>query len=613
MPKRFFFSLIITFFLFLLSVFPIQAQAEFSTSYNIQYTVLNSGITQAKYNISLINKLSNIYATEFSLSIGSTKISNIKAYTSSGSLDAQSTQGSKTTNITIPFKEQVVGKDKSNDFSLEFDSQDFANQLGSVWEISIPKLSKTEDLQSYQLNLTIPTSFGKPAFINPYPINTTVNDGYITYYFSSEDLLETGVSATFGEKQYFDFSLQYNLVNPNIYPVKTEIALPPDTAFQQIIYQTLDPLPEDINIDEDGNWMAIYNLKSKENLTITATGSAQISLSPRPDFPQTYLKNLQDYLKPQQYWEVDHPKIKELTETIVTPKSIYQYVVNNLIYDYGRLGEDAVRFGAVNILDNPDSAICLEFSDLFITLARANNIPARNVNGFAYTTNSALRPLSLKKDVLHAWPEYYDEKRNLWIPVDPTWGNTTGGIDYFSQLDLNHFAFAFQGINSDYPPPAGSYKTNDQNNKDINIVFGKPINTQPQTKLRLQLTKQSIAGLPLTGKITLINTGNVAVYNQTINLTANRLKIKPNQWQILILPPFSSKTFAFELPAASWNNKFTAVIIAVSNLSSTKQQISFVPVHSFIFQHPITFKILSLLIGISILWFVSRLVLKYRK
>jgi len=613
MLKRLFYSLIIVFFLFLLSIFPAQAQTEFSTSYNIQYTVLNSGVTQAKYSIGLINRLSNIYATEFSLSIGSTKISNIKAYTASDSLDAQSTQGSKTTNITIPFKEQVVGKNKSNDFFLEFDSRDFANQLGNIWEISIPRLSETDDLKDYQLNLTIPLSFGKPAFINPSPINTSVNDGYITYYFSSEDLLKKGVSATFGEKQYFDFSLQYNLENPNIYPAKTELALPPDTPFQQIIYQSLNPLPEDINIDEDGNWMAVYNLKSKENLTITATGSAQISLSPRPDFPKTYLKNIQDYLKPQQYWEVDHPKIKELTETVVTPQSIYQYVVNNLIYDYGRLGEDAVRFGAVNILDNPDSAICMEFSDLFITLARANNIPARNVNGFAYTTNSALRPLSLKKDVLHAWPEYYDDVKNLWIPVDPTWGNTTGGIDYFSQFDLNHFAFAFQGINSDYPPPAGAYKTDNQNNKDINITFGKPVTAQPQTKLRLQLAKQSIAGLPLTAKITLINTGNVAVYNQTINLTANRIKIKPNQWQVPLLPPFTSKTFEFQIPPASWSSKFTATITAISNSSSDKQQTSFVPVHSFIFQHPITFKILSLLIGISILWFVSRLVIKYKK
>ncbi len=29
--------------------------------------------------------------------------------------------------------------------------------------------------------------------------------------------------------------------------------------------------------------------------------------------------------------------------------------------------------------------------------------------------------------------------------IDPTWGATTGGVDYFETLDFDHFAFVVKG------------------------------------------------------------------------------------------------------------------------------------------------------------------------
>ena len=57
----------------------------------------------------------------------------------------------------------------------------------------------------------------------------------------------------------------------------------------------------------------------------------------------------------------------------------------------------------------------MEFTDLFVAIARAAGIPARESVGYAYTTNSRLRPLSLVTDVLHAWPEYYDADKKIWV------------------------------------------------------------------------------------------------------------------------------------------------------------------------------------------------------
>jgi len=608
-------KLLAVFFLFCLSIqlitSPARAVGEFYTSYDINYTVQTSGITKSKYNITLTNKLSNIYATEFTISVGSTQIKNISAYDQQGSLETKIDQGDKTTNITIPFKQKVVGKDKSHQFNLEFDSLDFANQLGSVWEISIPKLSKTEDLKTYDLNLNVPTSLGAPAFISPQPINQLSQSGYTTYQFSQTDLLEKGVSATFGRYQYFDFSLTYHLVNPNIYPTKTEIALPPDSSFQKLIYQTLQPPPSQISVDQDGNWLALYQLGPKQELEITATGSAEIHLTPRQDYPQYVLEDLQSYLNEQKYWEIFNPKLQDLAEQLTTPREIYHYVVNNLIYDYGRLGETTTRYGAANAIDNQDSAICTEFTDLFVSLARAAGIPARAVNGFAYTTNSALRPLSLQKDVLHAWPEYYDQTKSLWIPVDPTWGNTTNGIDYFNQLDLNHFSFVFLGQHSNYPIPAGAYKTINDQNKDININFGNSTTPSPSIGLEINLAQRSIAGLPVNGSIVINNTGNVALYNQDIYITAKQLQFSENHWQIAVLPPFSSHSINFTIPATAWTKSFSGSITVTSDLDSISHSFQLVPLHSFIIFNPLTFQIAGAMFSLLAFWLARKLVIKY--
>src|SRR5690606_27458932 len=129
------------------------------------------------------------------------------------------------------------------------------------------------------------------------------------------------------------------------------------------------------------------------------------------------------------FWPVNDPKIREIAQNLHSPKEVYDYVVNTFTYNYDRVGTTNQRLGALEALNAPDNALCQEFTDTFITLARAAGIPAREINGYAYTQNTTLRPLSLVPETLHAWPEYYDYESKQWIPVDPTWEHTTGGSD----------------------------------------------------------------------------------------------------------------------------------------------------------------------------------------
>ena len=65
------------------------ASSEFETGYNVTYVVSPSGRIEVTQEISLTNKLSNIYATQYSLIIKGGQIENIQANDQEGPLKTE--------------------------------------------------------------------------------------------------------------------------------------------------------------------------------------------------------------------------------------------------------------------------------------------------------------------------------------------------------------------------------------------------------------------------------------------------------------------------------------------------------------------------------------------
>lgn len=548
---RFFFII----FLLLAIVFfwftPVSlAAGEIETTYDFRYQVNPDGVVNVSQKISLTNKISAVYASQYSFTLPMTAIENIKAVDAQGFCQTEIQQKNNSTIVTIFFNEQVVGSGKTLTFNLDFDSLETAHKDGEVWEIVIPKIGNLNEFDDYNLILAVPNSFGHPAFIRPSPIEEKEENDFKVYRFIKSQNIGGGVLATFGPFQTFDFTLFYHLQNPSLSLGETEIALPPDTAFQQISYQKIEPEPINIRVDEDGNWLAKYQLKAKEKIDIVTTGQVRILAKPQQVFPSPNSQNLEKNLQTDVFWETDNPQIKKLAEELKTPRTIYNFVVETLNYNFERVNEEPKRLGAIQALNNPDQAICVEFTDLFVTLARAAGIPARAMDGFAYTDDSRLRPLSLMIDVLHVWPEYYDTEKKTWIPVDPTWGQTTGGIDYFSQIDLRHFAFAIHGENSQTPYPAGSYKLPGSLGKDIQVAFGGYQEEEPTFNLQLtfDLPEKIFWGEKKKGKILIQNYGQKAAYETEVKIESQGLDlISPDEEIVKTMPPFSSKEIPLEM------------------------------------------------------------------
>lgn len=568
-------AVFVTLLFFFSSYSNVLAQSEFIVDVKVDYDVQQNGITQVTHTITLENAFSNLYATSYVLSLENINPQNVRAYRGSKTLALSETKQGNTTTLKVEFDEAVVGKGKSQTFNIAFEEQSFATKTGEVWEISIPRLSQKDSFRSYNVNLLVPTSFGNEAYISPNPKVKEKVGTKLIYRFDKEMVAETSMTVGFGQFQIFSFTLKYHLENPLARSAMTEIAIPPDTAFQKVYYQEINPKPDNVLVDGDGNWLAQYDLKARERVDIVAIGTVQIFASPR-SFPSPNSDTLKQNLKTTEYWQVEDEEIQALAKRLATPKSIYNFVTNNLNYNYDRVRPNVTRYGAKKALANPDEAICIEFTDLFIALARAAGIPAREVNGYAYTENPEIQPLSLVADVLHAWPEYYHSEKNVWIPIDPTWGSTTGGVDFFEKLDLRHFTFVIHGQDASQPYPPGSYKLGPNPEKDVFVSFGQ-LPSERESKPEIVAEVKSV--FPLTSSkvsIKIKNPGPIALYNLTPTVYFDNQKV--NSSFVSVLPSYGVSEMKTSIPFSFLGTKTPNQIIIVAgnsslNLPSNKNQV----------------------------------------
>lgn len=531
------------------------AAGEFTANYDVSYAIAPTGATIVTQTVSLINRQTNLYPKQYTILLDTLNVKNIIARDDGGTITPTITQNDGKTEILLAFNKQVVGLGKQTTFTLRYENLDIAAKNGSIWEVNIPGITEDADLGTYSVTVQTPPSFGPMSYLKPPPADGT--------RWNRDQMTRGGISAAYGDKQYAKLTLRYYLENPGVTAITQEIALPPDTGFQRVSIDQLNPKPTGVIKDEDGNWLARYTVAAGQKLSIEAIVSVTISLSP-PDITTTQ-DDLSMYLKPLPYWETEDPAIKALAATYTTPKAIYDYVVATLDYDYERVKTKPKRKGAVETLKTPKNAICMEFTDLFIAIARAAGIPARELVGYAHTTNAKLRPLSLVSDVLHAWPEYYDQKKGLWIPVDPTWGNTTGGVDYFTTFDFNHIVFAVHGVSSSQPLSAGFYRESGKEGKDVIVEFLESANPTPQVTIipRIEFPNVVTAGFRASGTVTVENTSGVAASGVALRVDAEPFPYtisKDNQ----SIGPFSTLTIPISIavPASTPKGRGTITLTA---------------------------------------------------
>ncbi len=511
---------------------PTDGSQNFSIKLHSTYTVTATGRTLVEQKFTITNKTPELFVSKYGIVVSSTNLSNVEITHNGKALEPSISKNKGQTSIGVTFADPVVGEGKSNELIIHYSDQDLALISGKILEINIPKLSDHYQYQNYQLELRVPSIFDTPSRINPSNFALRQDGDYnvITY----NDLGEQSVSAIFGHKQLFDLKLNYYLHNPTSQTALTQITLPPETPHQKVHYLHLEPMPKDIKEDQDGNFIATYEIPANNSFYVELL--AQVTLTLNPDPLIAFSPVLPDHLQEQKFWEISHQSIAAASEPLESVKSIYDFTVDTLHYTSRPIDQNFDRLGAAAALreTNLFEATCQEFTDLFIALARQKNLAARRLVGIAYSNNEELRPSNLTGDILHTWPEFYDSEEQAWQRVDPTWEKTTGGVDYFNNFDLNHIVLAINGVSSTLPYPAGSYLGEaDEQNKKIYLDFSKEEYSLPTPSFAADLIPKTLYGVPIPGnyELQIINQTGKVWYFTDLRLSSASLDIVVDQKQ----------------------------------------------------------------------------------
>lgn len=537
------------------------ASKDFNLDIVTSYLVEPDAPTQVVEEISLTNNRGEVYAKDYLVELNFADVSDVSVtYPDNTPISFKLDKTDTGSLVTITFETPTIGKDKQKQFKLSYKTTDIAHFVGKIVEVSLPRVSNPDEINSYTTQINLPSSLGLPTSSHNTEFSHTSLDDRTLISVDNFHKLSHGVTLLFGEYQMMHFQLSYYLENDNINTGLTQIVLPSDTYYQRIVFDNITPAPENIKADPDGNWLATYTLEPKQTLEVIATGQALLYL--KPTVPVT-LKDMsyREYLKPKTHWPVNDQRIVSIARELQTPENIYQYVVDTLEYNYQTTEGNYSRKGALASLDNPANSLCQDFSDLFITLARAAGIPAREQVGYAYSQNNQMRPTSLFPEMLHSWAEYYDYKSKTWYRVDPTWGKTTGGLDYFSDLDFNHFALVTRGHDSVKPYPAGYYKTKDNSESSVVISFiESEINLKPKLNFLVIPHPMSKIGLPIKGQLEVTNLSGFAVYNPVIEVRSTGLNNTNVQVSPVSILPFSTRKDSVNFSRISPFSRVPAIV-----------------------------------------------------
>jgi transglutaminase-like putative cysteine protease len=571
---------LIIFLLFFLFCPKIFATNEFNISQQIQYQIDTFGNAVVTQQVELTNNYSQIYPKEYQITLSSNQINNITGSDALGNIIKSIDQQNESTVINIVFNQENTGKNKTTKFKLNYNIPSLAQNKGNTWEIALPENQSSGYTSKTEITIIVPSNFGNLSFASASPQKNIFLNNQTELYF--QNISNSKILLIFGDYQLFDFKFKYFLQNNSLEKQTLSVAFPPETTSQKITYRSIIPIPKNINIDTDGNYLASYELNSNQKLEINIDGQAKII--------HTNL-NYAD-IKPQQYitsdifWETGNQQLIQIANKLNNIKDIYKYIVNTLNYKTDNY-DTSIRQGAAMAVTFPNSALCTEFTDLFITLSRIKGIPAREVEGFAYSNNTKIKPININTDILHAWPQYYDFSKKAWVSVDPTWEKTTNGIDYFNDLDPNHFTFVFHGLDSQQPISAGGYKNN-QNIKTINVEFAKNELKNNQLPLTIKTISKSFQ-IP---KIKITNPN----YNSVPKLLLSIKSINFQQ-ELPTIPPLSSLDTT--LPNFNFFSSLNLDTYKI-NLEYNNQNVSFkIPTYQFYLNWTIIIASIATLVGLG--------------
>ncbi len=397
-------------------------------------------------------------------------------------------------NSTIVVKAEFgksLNSGESISFNLEYDNFELAEKSGNVWNIYIPGLPENYNQVAksdngattqnvYNVRLELSEKFDSPNFVVPAAQSESEDNGKSVYIFDSSKLVGQSAWIQIGKTQYYKFKISQNVEAVDspaskVFKQWYDLLLPSESSSenQEVFFTSIDPKPMYVRKDGEGNVIARFAFDSNQSGKITVEGyistsvTEEVSKSEVGEISDISLQkayaqmqdeeySLEDLLDAKTFWEVNSSAIQQKADKLKKGKTNvydilladYKFVADTVDYDNLKIGINNKRQGALKTLEG-GSSVCMEYSDLLITLLRAQGIPARA--GFGYGFDHRSREASKEA---HQWVEVYMPNVG-WVAVDPTWGDT-GRKNYIGG-DVDHALWYVAGRAVDEPSPVVRY------------------------------------------------------------------------------------------------------------------------------------------------------------
>jgi transglutaminase-like putative cysteine protease len=227
-------------------------------------------------------------------------------------------------------------------------------------------------------------------------------------------------SARQAESNRVSFTLQFRITGkPGTEKVVLTALMPKTLEGRQKILSTKYSLRPEKEFEENGNKYARFVVNNPVGLqVINAEVEAELyrydlSIAPNRRHAAESKERLAPWLKAEKFIEVDAKEIKQAAKSI-TGADEFDTIRNIMLFVHQKVrysGFDETDHGAMWAMQN-GKGDCTEFTDLFVALCRAKNIPARVWDG--YTIDEVKKGDTPK----HVRAEVYT-RRYGWVPFDP--------------------------------------------------------------------------------------------------------------------------------------------------------------------------------------------------
>ncbi|MCA9382854.1 transglutaminase domain-containing protein [Candidatus Dojkabacteria bacterium] len=444
--------------------------ADFNVQINREYTLEATGEFRIVETHSVTNNstellISNSNTETFHISVINSKKDTIQSVVDGVKIVAEGVERDYTTTIDensaqleVQYPRSIRGGETIT-FSIEYVNPGLVEDKGALIDVYAPgfaegfKFEEGQTAIKYNTVVNVAQSYEEENFVIPSEHQSETGESYRMYSFTQESLIGTTIWLQIGRTQNYNFLItqeanatdasdtgffnEYRLIMPR--DIKESL------ISQTVYYTKISPEPFQIVEDEEGNLIGYFKIPTHQNAQIILEGYAIVTnIGVEADETNSGVIGdyegilLDEYTGQAEYWEVDSAEIQGLATTLKgDEQNVYHIILNTYEHvidtiDYSQVKRFGLneRQGALKTLQG-GAAVCMEYSDLFLTLTRAEGIPARAAFGYGYDSK-----LAESEQEAHQWVQVYLPGNDSWISVDVTWGESgpalIGG-------DLNHF------------------------------------------------------------------------------------------------------------------------------------------------------------------------------